>query len=101
MVACLRPYAPEIAGFLTSWSSIGAAYDAQANYGRVLLQSFPFPNAMPASAAEVQRVIPGLGYALVRPPGFGAFADPGGTWLQPQCGSGADGVDATKDPEAP
>jgi len=38
----------------------------------------------------------GQKYALVRPPGYNA----GQPWMLPDCGAGADGLDATKDPEA-
>lgn len=31
----LRPYTPELVGFLANWGSVGASYDANGHYGRI------------------------------------------------------------------
>lgn len=97
MLACLRPYGPEIAGFLETWTGQIKNYDAQGHYAR----SFPV-SVMPALPPGTQNtpeqalaLQPGLSYAMPRPPGLNA----GKPWLQPQCGAGADSLDPAKDPE--
>jgi len=98
MLACLRPYAPEIAGFLETWTGQIKNYDAQGHYAR----SFPLtvmPALLPGTfnkPAQALKLQPGLSYAMPRPPGLNA----GKPWFQPQCGAGEDALDPTKDPEA-
>ena len=99
MLGCLRPYAPEIAGFLSTWTGQLKNYDAEGHYAR----SFPL-TAIPAllpgtsnTSAEALEQQPGtLTYAMPRPPGLNA----GKPWFQPQCGAGPESLDASKDPEA-
>lgn len=98
MFACLRPYGPEIAGFLSTWTGFAKNYDAQGHYAR----SFPLEyNATilpgtPNSSAQVTRLSQ-LRYAMPRPPGLSV----GQPWFQPQCGAGPDSLDPSKDPERP
>jgi len=99
MLACLRPYGPEIAGFLSTWSGQLKNYDASGHYAR----SFPvtvIPALLPGTSNTSEQALtlqPGkLTYAMPRPPGLNA----GKPWLQPECGAGADALDASKDPEA-
>ncbi|HEX4108495.1 MAG TPA: MlaD family protein [Solirubrobacteraceae bacterium] len=96
MLGCLRPYAPEIAGWFSTWQSMGSYYDADGHYARVEFQAFPFIDDDPATPAQIVADTPGLGYALLRPPGYGV----GQTWYQPQCDAGPSGLNPADDPEA-
>ena len=98
MLACLRPYGPEIAGFLSTWTGQIKNYDAEGHYARsfpvtVIPALLPGTTNTPVTALEQA---PGLTYAMPRPPGLNA----GKPWLLPECGAGADALDASKDPEA-
>lgn len=96
-VACLRPYAPEVAGTLTNWAGFSGHYDSLSHYGRIhAVEGATSVNANPLTSAEFLRAVPGLKYAMPRPPGLNA----GQPWFQPECGAGPDALDATKDPEA-
>ena len=99
MLACLRPYGPEIAGFLSTWTGQLKNYDSQGHYAR----SFPItviPALLPGTPNTSKAAIdaqPGrLRYAMPRPPGLNA----GQPWFQPQCGAGPESLDPAKDPEA-
>jgi ABC-type transporter Mla subunit MlaD len=96
MLGCLRPYAPEIAGLASTWTSWNKNYDAVSHVGRL------YPNAgpasftdYPASTKSTDATTLGLSYALLKAPGYSA----GTPVYQPQCGITADGTDASKDPE--
>ena len=91
---CLRPYAPEVAGFLSTWSGFAKNYDARGHYARTLIQTLPYAAGQPSSQALLEEA-PGTTYAFPRPPGL----DAGQAWLQPQCGAGQSALDATQDPE--
>ncbi len=95
MAACILPYGPEIAGFISTWDSMGSFYDGVGHYARVIAQVFPFIDDETASPATLVKSIQNLGYALIRPPGYGA----GQSWYQPQCGVGTSAVTAADDPE--
>ena len=98
VVGCLRPYAPEMAGFFGTWASWPSYYDGTAHYGRVQANfGFSEPVIWPKEITSAQYTkLTGQKYALVRPPGYNA----GQPWMLPECGAGPDGLDATKDPEA-
>jgi phospholipid/cholesterol/gamma-HCH transport system substrate-binding protein len=98
IAACVRPYTPEIASFVSTWLSMASFHDANSYYARVFAQAFPFPNEQRLRSSQLVHTIPNLGYSLIRPPGYGAGGNQ--TWLQPQCGAGAGGLDPTQDPEA-
>jgi virulence factor Mce-like protein len=98
MVACLRPYAPELAGQLSTWTGYNKNFDQGGHYAR----TFPLQaNAalLPGTSlnsAQITTLLSGrLNYAMPRPPGLNA----GQPWFQPQCGAGPDSIDASKDPE--
>jgi phospholipid/cholesterol/gamma-HCH transport system substrate-binding protein len=95
IAACVRPYVPELAGWFSTWASMGSYYDAGGHYGRVLAQAFPFPDDSSSRPSTVTSAFRDLGYALIRPPGYSA----GSTWYQPSCGAGPDGLDPAQDPE--
>lgn len=97
MVACIRPYAPEIAGTATTWTGFSGA-DSDGGYGRVDLTQLP-PTVAAGSTLNSEQVTSTFKdrvfYAMPRPPGL----DAGTPWLLPECGAGRDALDATKDPE--
>jgi ABC-type transporter Mla subunit MlaD len=99
MFDCLRPYGPEIAGFLETWTGQLKNYDAFGHYAR----SFPLtvipalpPGTGNTSEAALNLQQGTLTYAMPRAPGLNA----GKPWLRPQCGTGPDSLNANKDPEA-
>lgn len=97
MVSCVRPYAPEIAGTAATWTRFSGTDDG-GGYGRVDLTQLP-PQVAAGSlltAGQVTTVFNDrVFYAMPRPPGL----DAGTPWLLPECGAGADALDASKDPE--
>lgn len=99
-VACIRPYAPDIASFFTNWASWSKNYDNISHYGRIntavanaaIYKDYPTIK----SSDFLNTVGTGLKYAMPQPPGYG----PGGqTFFVPECGAGPDALDASKDPE--
>lgn len=93
---CVRPYTPEIAGFLGTWAGFTQNYDSTNHYARVLSQTPPFQNGTPMTSAQILRTYPGQEYAFPRPPGLNA----GQTWLHAGCGAGDKALDPRADPEA-
>jgi len=97
MLACVRPYAPEIAGFLSTWSGMTKNYDLTGHYAR----SFPLTviqgleAGTPLNSEQALSVAPGITYAMPRPPGLNA----GHPWFLPQCGAGPNSLNAADDPE--
>lgn len=93
-VACVRPFAPEVAGLASTWSRFLLFEDDQDKYARANLPPFPF-NETPQSSAEVKQAFPFLRYAFPPPPGIAS----GQPWFIPECGLGRETVDVTRDPE--
>lgn len=93
-LACLRPYAPEIAGLATTWSRFLLFEDNQDKHARSNFPAFPF-NQTRSSSADVARQFPYLRYGFPQPPGFNA----GQPWFIPECSLGPDTVDVNRDPE--
>jgi virulence factor Mce-like protein len=94
---CVRPYAPEIAAFLSTWTGFSQNLDAGGHYARThILQGPTSVNDQPLSSAQLVRVVPGVTYALPRPPGL----NEGRPRSLPECGAGPDALDPAKDPEA-
>jgi len=97
MVGCIRPYAPELAGFSSTWSGIGSYIDKTGHYVRVnVIQTPVSPGTTETSAQAVAGSGGSLSYAMPRPPGLNA----GQPWFQPQCGAGPEALDPSTDPEA-
>jgi hypothetical protein len=97
MVGCIRPYAPELAGFSSTWSGIGSYFDKTGHYVRVnVIQTPVTPGTTETSAQVVAGSSGSLSYAMPRPPGLNA----GQPWFQPQCGAGPGALDPSTDPEA-
>jgi len=78
MVAFLRPYTPELAGWLSNWVGIFGSQNATGNYARALIT---------ASASSLDDVLPGV------PVGMGQDARP-----QPGSLAGQTWTDANGDP---
>lgn len=94
-LACIRPYSPEIASFLTQWTSFTAPYDSTGHLGRLWGNAgISSVTSNPMTAAEFTKLT-GQGYALPRPPGL----DAGSPQFLPECGITKDALDPTKDPE--
>ncbi|WP_354700219.1 hypothetical protein DSM112329_00484 [Paraconexibacter sp. AEG42_29] len=97
-LTCLRPYAPEIAGFASTWSGFVANGDKKNKYARLFNAVYPFPNDTPLTVPQLSKLMPGpfQAWGFPRAPG----ANAGQPWYQPDCGITADGADPAKDPEA-
>jgi hypothetical protein len=99
MFGCLRPYTPELAGNLGTWTGYNQNYDAGGHYARtfpLLFNALIVPGTPLTSAQIVALSNGGLTYAMPRPPGLNA----GHPWFLPQCGAGPASLDPSKDPEA-
>lgn len=95
-LSCIRPYAPEIAGFFTNWAGWSKNFDSIENYARVrfntgFLSSNEIPKGTPSTFATDQ----GLSYGFPYPPGFNA----GKPRFDEKCGVTPDAIDPTKDYE--
>jgi virulence factor Mce-like protein len=94
---CIRPYTPEIAGFLSTWGPGGwGTGDTRDKYLRAEVGTYPFGNVNVLSTGQVAKVFTGLKMAFPQPPGILV----GQPWFQPQCGITADALDPDKDPES-
>jgi ABC-type transporter Mla subunit MlaD len=93
---CIRPYAPDIAGFFSTWGP-GAWGDSDGTdtYLRAEFGPVAFPNAVPFDSATVTRLYPQIKMAFPRPPGDIA----GQPHFVPACGIDASAYDAAADPE--
>ena len=97
MLSCIRPYGPDIAGFLTTWAGITSHYDAGGHYGRAF-ELTVIPALYPGTLFNSQQAMaqsPGLTYAFPRPPGM----NDGHPYFIPQCGVTQDALNPAKDPE--
>lgn len=96
MVACVRPYSPELAGALSNWASFADGYDQYGNYARMQILAGPtsLTSTPPVNEAAFLKVA-GDTYALPRPPGL----NNGHPWFLPQCGTGPNSLDPNADPE--
>jgi hypothetical protein len=118
MVACIRPYAPDLGDALVAgaeWMETyvrvppngtpGITYTGPADGSDVDQHGV---RAMPEASLATDHAVVGLstptfiaaagkGYAEPRPPGLST----GQPWFQPQCGYGPNSVNAADDPENP
>jgi phospholipid/cholesterol/gamma-HCH transport system substrate-binding protein len=97
MFACLRPYTPDIAGFLTTWPGFTSHYDAGGHYGRAF-ELTVIPALYPGTLLNSQQAMalsPGLTYAFPRPPGM----NDGHPYFVPQCGITSAALNPADDPE--
>ena len=95
---CIRPYTPDIVGFITDWGDFISPVDGKDHYFRAQVQSLvPAPsNANIENSGQMAKLFPWVQYAYPSPPGFAS----GKPWFQPQCGAGPETIDPQKDPEA-
>lgn len=94
---CVRPYAPELAAFGSTWGDWMTPVDSRDHVVRATVQSF-LPanyNSVPETPEQVVARNPGLEYGFPRPPGMLA----GQPWFQPQCGAGPEALDPANDME--
>ena len=94
-VGCVRPFAPEIAAFGSTWTGFSSTGDGKDKFFRTNATTYPFESAMPLNSAQIARLFPGLDYAFPRPPGQTS----GQPWFQPQCKLGPETLDPAQDPE--
>jgi hypothetical protein len=96
MLACLRPYTPEIAGFASTWMGFTGNYDGYGHYARILVQESPLIPGTGLTAVQATSLpTGGLRYAMPRPPGMNV----GQPWFLPQCGAGPNSLNPQLDPE--
>ena len=95
MLACIRPYTPEIAGFASTWDGIGENFDSAGHYTRILVQQSPLIPGTPLNSEQMTSLFPGMHYAMPRPPGLNV----GQPWFLPQCGAGPNALNPHADPE--
>jgi virulence factor Mce-like protein len=94
LLACIRPYSPDLAALVSTWSGFAKNYDSYDHYIRLHPLVRLYNDTIPLSSKDVAG-IPGFQYAFPRPPGL-AVDQP---WLQPQCAAGSESTDPAKDPE--
>jgi virulence factor Mce-like protein len=98
MVGCVLPYAPELAGTLSTWTAFNENYDQGGHYARTFdltVNPLLVAGSAPASPQIVSLSGGNLRYAMPRPPGLNA----GQAWFQPQCDAGPNALNAAADPE--
>lgn len=99
MVACIRPYSPEIAGFLNTWASFTKNYDSAGHYARVRVNLGAHNAAdYPPIDTDDFLATTGYTYAYPRPPGIGG-SNEGKPFFLPKCGIGPEALDPSQDPE--
>lgn len=97
-IACVRPFAPEIAGFASTWASFVATGDQKDKYARLYFGTYPYPNVTPLTVPQAAKLTPDAfsSWGFPRAPG----ANVNQPWYQPDCGVTADGADPQKAPDA-
>jgi hypothetical protein len=95
-VNCIRPYAPEAAGLLSTWLGFISYGDGRDKYARVNGAVYPHPTSLsPLNAEQWTKLVPSLQMVFPRPPGYAA----GQPQFNDACGVGRDSLDAARDPE--
>jgi ABC-type transporter Mla subunit MlaD len=97
-IGCVRPWAPELMLFTSTWADWMSPVDSKDHYVRATAQNFlpVAANSSGLTPAQVKQAFPSSDYGFPRPPG--ALA--GQPWFQPQCGVGPESLDPSKDKEA-
>lgn len=94
---CLRPQAPEIISFFSTWAAFSKNYDAVEHYNRGLVTAIPIGAEETRTSAEVVSQSGGtIRYGFPTPPGTNVDQP----WFIPECGYGPEGLDPSKDPES-
>lgn len=101
-LTCVRPYGPELAGFISNWAGFAKNYGPDGHVLNTLVIGAPIPTATPVASQAAVSLVPGLSFAYPQPPGLNATppGDHSQVWLQPPCGEGASTLDPAQDPEA-
>lgn len=96
-LSCIRPYAPELAGFATTWVGFIQRSDGTDKYARINAGAYPYLDSQnPINSATVAKLLPHLHYVFPAPPGE-IMGQPG---FNSTCGVGTDSLNAAADPEA-
>jgi phospholipid/cholesterol/gamma-HCH transport system substrate-binding protein len=96
-LACIRPYAPEIAGFASDWGAgAWSRGDQKDKYVRAALGASPVPYATTLNSGQLHGLVAGVKKVEFRPPG--ELVDQ--PWFQPHCGTGPEVLSPGYDPEA-
>jgi phospholipid/cholesterol/gamma-HCH transport system substrate-binding protein len=97
-VGCIRPYTPDILGFLQGWGGfLGVGENTpHINFLHAYLSILPLPNATPITSGQASKLLPNLGIDFPQVPGS-SWNQP---WYQPQCGVTANSYTAATDPES-
>jgi len=95
---CIRPYSPDMAGFISNWADF---FNEEVDGDRLFRAHVQHiagldTNASIYNSGDAKKLVPGLRYAFPPPPGLQA----GQPWFLPECGVGREVLDADKDPEA-
>jgi virulence factor Mce-like protein len=96
MLQCITPYAPELAGWASTWASVGKNADSSSHYARIhVVEGLTAANGALLSSAQALSLTPGLTYAFPRPPGLNA----GRPQFIPACGYTEANLNPADDPE--
>jgi virulence factor Mce-like protein len=99
MIACIRPYAPEITNFFPTWSGFSKNLDPEeGHFARVRgIFSDSYYSNQPERSTQEYVATSGDQYAYPRPPGLGdGTGDP---WFIRECGYGPETMQPARDPE--
>lgn len=96
MVACVRPYGPEIASMFANWGSFNGNFDGLGRYARISAQAPIFPAGTQQTSKQVADMLGDrVKYAFPPPPGWHV----GQPWFIPECGITKAVLDPSHDPE--
>lgn len=102
MLECVRPYAPELAGFFTNWIAFTKDYGTGGHWARTQLftsPGFSYSDYPLDENGGIQSddfvAATGAAYAFPRPPGLGT----GDPMFIEECGYGPESLDPSQDPE--
>jgi phospholipid/cholesterol/gamma-HCH transport system substrate-binding protein len=95
-VGCIRPFTPDIMGFLQGWSGfLGVGENSpHINFLHSYISVLPVPNATPINSVQATKLLPALGVENEGVPGT-SWNQP---WYQPQCNITADSFNPNDDP---
>jgi ABC-type transporter Mla subunit MlaD len=95
---CVRPYTPDIMGFVSDWGGIWSQWDGESTFAQFWVSADPaaLPNNSPLTTLQATKLFPGLEYAMPQPPGY----DANQSWFQPDCNVTPAALDPADDPES-
>jgi ABC-type transporter Mla subunit MlaD len=98
-VDCIRPYTPEILGFLTTWAGFWGEGDYKSTVIHGALGVTSTTNTNTVDSAQLQKALGKAADLNIDYPGVPGMAlnQP---WYQPQCGITSDSLNFSRDPEA-